>query len=82
MNEDFEEPAPRRHARVPETVKDYREMMQVITRRPIKLICILTAHWNLNLYHSLYSDLKYEKDKSKHAMIINWYLKESRLKKI
>jgi hypothetical protein len=84
MNEEDEinEPAPRRQVRVPESIKDYREMMRVITKRPIKLICILTAHWNMGVYQSMYADLKYERDKSKHAMICNWYMKASRPKVI
>ena len=75
-----EEPTERKYVKIPESVKDYREMMRQITKRPIKLICILTAHWRPDWYYQMYSELKYERDRSKHAMIINYWLKSCRAK--
>ena len=74
------EPRRRVETRIPETIKEFRSMMQMITKRPIKLICILTAKWPESWYRDLYGELKYERDRSKHAMIVNYWLKATRAK--
>ncbi len=64
------------------TPKDYREQMAKVTKRPIKLICILTAHWQDSWFRDMHGDLKWQKDRSKHAMIVNSWIKKCKLNKL
>lgn len=68
-----------------DTKKEIREHMAKVTGRPIRLICILTAHWpdgrdGQSWYSELMSELNYERDTRKHALIINSWIKKARLK--
>lgn len=70
-----------------DTRKEIREHMAKVTGRPIKLICILTAHWpdgrdGQSWYHELLSLLNYERDVKKHPVIINSFIKNARLKPV
>ena len=65
----------------PKSIGDYRKIMQPITGRPMKLICIKTSFWPPDWYIQMASDCK-EKDKVTQAKIINWWLKKTNLTQI
>lgn len=65
----------------PVTIGDYRKIMSAVTGRPMKLICILTSHWQQDWYIQM-SSLCKGKDKTTQAKIINAWLRDCRLKAI
>ena len=81
LEEEFEELKPRRKVLEPRTIGDYRKIMQAVTGREMKVICILTAHWKPEWYIEMASYCK-EKDKTTQAKIINSWLRDARLKEI
>ena len=61
------------------TIEDYRKVMASVTKRDIKVICILTSHWTLDWYRDMHGDIKWERDKSKHPIIVNSWIKRCKL---
>lgn len=62
----------------PKSISDYRKIIQSLTKRPMKLICVLTGHWKPDWYIQMASECK-EKDPITQAKICNRWLRDARL---
>lgn len=79
--EEYEEPVVRKKRTAdPVTRKDYLKIMASVTKRDGKVLAILTSHWPMQWFYDLQSECKYERDRSKHALIVNSWIKRAKLK--
>ena len=63
----------------PVTKGDYQKVMASVTGREIKVICILTSHWPLQWFYDMHGDIKWERDVTKHPVIVNSWIKKCKL---
>jgi len=81
LEEEIEEPKPRKKVFEPRTRKDYITLISKIVDRPYMQMVMLTRHLPNRWFLDIQSNCK-EKTREQQAKFIWWFLKESKPKEI
>ena len=81
-SEQLDSPVRRIKKADPVTKGDYQKIMASVTKRDIKVICILTSHWPMSFFYDVQSECKLKKTEVDKAKYINWFVKNTKTKEI
>lgn len=79
LEEQFDEPAPRKRVGDPKNAYEYCKMFSIITKRPIGVFLAGTKGWPFSWFIEVQSLCK-EKTREQQAKTINWYVREATAK--